>query len=71
MRKFLALATASVVLALSGCAGGTANVAKQSSFHDDVDWDKMTMLTRDARERGYDVVWVNPPTKKKDAPANR
>lgn len=71
MRKFTAVTMAAAVAVLSGCASGSANVAKTSSFHDDVDWDKMTVITRDARQRGYDVVWVNPPTKKKDAAAIR
>ena len=71
MRKTIAVLAVALVGSLTGCAGtGQSNVA-MSPFDSDVDWDKVTVITRDARARGYDVVWVNPPTKKKDAPAIR
>lgn len=67
MRKpILAMFAVAVVASLSGCATSGEPVVAMSPFDSDVDWDKVTVITRDARSRGYDVVWVNPPTKKKD-----
>ena len=67
MRKTI-LATLAVVFAagLTGCATNGEPAVAMSPFDSDVDWDKVTIITRDARQRGYDVVWVNPPTKKKE-----
>ena len=72
MRKsILAFFAVAVVGSLSGCATSGEPVVAKSPFDSDIDWDKVTVITRDARSRGYDVVWVNPPSKKKDNPAIR
>ena len=65
MRKTILAALAVVALGgLTGCAtNGDPGVA-MSPYDKNVDWDTVTIITRDARQRGYDVVWVNPPTKK-------
>ena len=37
----------------------------QSAFEADVDFQKMAIITEDALSRGYKIVWVHPPQKKK------
>ena len=73
MRKpVLSLFAVAIVASLSGCAtSGEPAAVAMSPYDADVDWEKVTILTRDARSRGYDIVWVNPPAKKKPASAIR
>jgi hypothetical protein len=50
---------------LAGCAatGGSQPLSK-STYYDDIDWEKMSVITRDAEMRGHKVWWVNPPQKR-------
>lgn len=64
MRKSIATLVALSMLGLSGCMSSDAAVTK-SNFDADVDYHKMSVISQDARLRGADIVWINPPTKKK------
>lgn len=62
----------SVLLAVAACAllGGCASTGNRaeiasSTFYSDVDWEYMAQVTHDAKQRGYKIVWVNPPQKRK------
>ena len=70
MRKSIATLVALSMLGLSGCMSSDAGVAK-STFDDDVDYRKMAVLNEHARMRGHDIVWINPPTKKKSDTSSR
>ncbi len=65
MRTFRVLLSLAVPAVLAGCAatGGSQPLSK-STYYDDVDWEKMTVITRDAEMRGYKVWWVHPPQKR-------
>lgn len=66
MRKFALLTVCGLVVALAGCAtAGSNKTAMRGSVStdDEVDWAKMTIISRDAERRGYKVVWVHPPQK--------
>lgn len=65
MRKFAAALVGISLLGLGGCMSGSSQGLAKSGFYDDVDWHKMSVITSDARLRGHDIVWINPPTKKK------
>ena len=66
MRKFAAALVGVSMLGLGGCMSGSSSQGlAKSGFYDDVDWHKMSVITSDARLRGHDIVWINPPTKKK------
>ncbi len=65
MRKITATLVAVSMLGLGGCMSGSDAGLAKSHFYDDVDWHKMSVITQDARMRGHDIVWINPPTKKK------
>ena len=72
MRKFTAtLVVTSITLGLAGCMSGSDAGLAKSGFDDDIDWKKMAVITQDARLRGHDIVWINPPTKKKSESSNR
>jgi hypothetical protein len=54
--------------ALTGCAtSGTKSEmgAARSGYASDFDYAKMQIMTEDAQRRGYRIVWVHPPQKKK------
>ncbi len=66
LANFLVIAATSI--ALCGCASdGHKSGMTRSGFNDDVDYAKMAIITRQARLRGYDIVWINPPLKEKAA----
>ena len=73
MRGMKWLVAAMAIALLGGCAttGGTANVAShpvsQSAFDADVDYQMMAIITEDALRRGYKIVGVHPPQKKRAA----
>ena len=64
MRKSIATLVALSMLGLSGCMSSDAAVTK-SNFDANVDYRKMAVINEHARMRGHDIVWINPPTKKK------
>ncbi|HVF35135.1 MAG TPA: hypothetical protein VND91_07400 [Candidatus Saccharimonadia bacterium] len=70
MRKSIATLVALSMLGLSGCMSSDAAVTR-STFDDDIDYYKMAVLNEDARMRGHDIVWINPPTKKKSDSSGR
>jgi hypothetical protein len=51
---------------LAGCAatGGASQPLSKSGYDADVDWEKMSIITREAEMRGYKVWWVHPPQKR-------
>lgn len=61
-RILLSLAASAL---LAGCAatGGSQPLSK-SGYDADVDWEKMSIITREAEMRGYKVWWVHPPQKR-------
>lgn len=71
MRGIKAGLVAAFVFAVAGCAmdGGASNL--KAGIDDNVDWVKMSVITQDARMRGYQIVWVNPPQKKMPSSENR
>ena len=54
-----------VVMGLHGCASDSHKMTSRSNYSGDVDYAKMAAITQDARSRGYDIVWINPPLKDK------
>jgi hypothetical protein len=69
MRAVRSIALVSLFAVLAGCAASPDRVVvSQSTYYDDVDWVKMTRITREAEMRGYKVWWVHPPQK---SPAQR
>ena len=71
MRKPTVLMIAAAAIGLSGCMSSTNSGLAKSQFYDDIDWRKMSIITAEARLRGHDIVWINPPTKKKSESRNR
>jgi outer membrane biogenesis lipoprotein LolB len=71
MRYTTVLLAVAACALLSGCAstGNRAAIA-QSRFDSDVDWEYMSQVTADAKARGYKIVWVNPPQKKRQPESN-
>lgn len=65
MRKLTATLVATSMLGLAGCMSGSDAGLVKSGFDEDIDYHKMAVITQDARLRGHDIVWINPPTKKK------
>lgn len=67
MRQMKWLMAAIAIAALGGCATSAprTNYVAQTSFDADVDFQKMAIITEDALTRGYRIVWVHPPQKKK------
>jgi hypothetical protein len=64
MRLVRPIALVSLFVLLAGCAASPQReIASRSTYYDDVDWVKMTRITREAELRGYKVWWVNPPQK--------
>lgn len=65
MRPARIIVSLALVSLLAGCAstGGGANLQSKSTYYDDVDWVRMTKITREAERRGHKVWWVNPPQK--------
>jgi hypothetical protein len=64
MRPARTLVPLALVCLIAGCAStGGANLQSKSSYYDDVDWERMTQITREAERRGHKVWWVNPPQK--------
>lgn len=64
MRPARTIVSISLVTLLAGCAStGSANLQSKSTYYDDVDWVRMTKITREAERRGHKVWWVNPPQK--------
>jgi hypothetical protein len=67
------LAAVAVSTCLAGCAttsgnqladnSGSAGSSSSTGYYDNVDWVKMTRITRDAETRGSKIWWVNPPQK--------
>ena len=70
MRRFAMLTAFGMILGLAGCASGSSNSRSMvaGAYDDEVDWAKMTVITREAENRGYRIVWVHPPQKPKAAP---
>jgi ABC-type glycerol-3-phosphate transport system substrate-binding protein len=66
MRTRWAIAIVVLAAGLAGCAG-TSEVVERSHYNDDVDWRMVNAITEDAEQRGYKIVWVNMPQKKKTA----
>ncbi len=64
MQKSRILLSLAMPAVLAGCAatGGSQPVSK-STYYDDVDWERMSIITREAEMRGYKVWWVHPPQK--------
>ena len=71
--KWLVAGMAIAVASLGGCAttsnmsAGNSRTIAQTSFDEDVDFQKMAIITEDALSRGYKIVWVHPPQKRKAA----
>ena len=67
MSKSRILFTAVAVCALAGCAttGGSSSAASMSTYDDDIDYQKMAIITEDALSRGYKILWIHPPQKPK------
>ncbi len=64
MRPARTVVSLSLMSLLAGCAStGSANLQSKSTYYDDVDWVRMTKITREAERRGHKVWWVNPPQK--------
>lgn len=65
MRLSRILLGLSVPALVAGCAatGGSQPLSK-STYYDDIDWEKMTVITREAEMRGHKVWWVHPPQKR-------
>lgn len=64
MRPARTVVSLVLITLLAGCAStGTANLQSKSTYYDDIDWVKMTKITREAERRGHKVWWVNPPQK--------
>jgi hypothetical protein len=64
MRPARTIVSLALVSLLAGCAStGSANLQTKSTYYDDVDWVRMTKITREAERRGHKVWWVNPPQK--------
>ena len=62
MRPARTIVSLALVSLLAGCAStGSANLQSKSTYYDDVDWERMTVITREAERRGHRVWWVNPP----------
>jgi hypothetical protein len=49
-------------LALAGCATGGSTMHRAPTTTSNVDTARMAQIEREARARGVDVVWINPPT---------
>ena len=71
MRKSMVLLAVAAAFGLSGCMSSSDAGLAKSQFYDDIDWHKMSIITQEARLRGHDIVWINPPTKKKSDSSNR
>ena len=67
MRYTTVLLAIAACALLAGCAstGNRSEIAQTSGFYSDVDWEYMSQVTSDAKQRGYKIVWVNPPQKKR------
>ena len=65
MKLITLSAIALLMLGLNGCATTGHSVGMTSSYDEDIDYVKMDVITRDARARGYDIVWIHPPQKDK------
>lgn len=64
MRPARTVVSLSLMSLLAGCAStGSANLQSKSTYYDDIDWVRMTKITREAERRGHKVWWVNPPQK--------
>ena len=67
MRYTTVLLTVAACALLGGCAstGNSRSEIANTNFYSDVDWEYMSQVTHDAKQRGYKIVWVNPPQKRK------
>lgn len=69
MRRLRSCIAVLAVCAIAGCATtGSSDGYRQtsrSSYHDDIDYQKMAIITEDALSRGYRIVWIHPPQKPK------
>jgi len=64
MRPFRIVVSLALITLVAGCAGtGGAAQQTKSTYFDDVDWERMTKITREAERRGHKVWWINPPQK--------
>lgn len=64
MRPARTVASLVLMSVLAGCAStGGSNLQSKSTYYDDIDWERMTLITREAERRGHKVWWVNPPQK--------
>ena len=57
--KLIALAIATVIAGLSGCAA----TAPAAQYTREVDFGRMQAIDRAAQRQGVQVVWINPPQK--------
>ena len=67
MRRLSLLVLGAVAVALAGCAGAPSKstvAPSPAAFDEDVDYEYVTIVTDDARQRGHYIVWVHPPQKK-------
>jgi hypothetical protein len=66
MRTSRVLLSLAAPALLAGCAatGGASQPLSKSGYDADVDWEKMSIITREAEMRGYKVLWVHPPQKR-------
>jgi hypothetical protein len=71
MRKFTAVLVATSMLGLAGCMSGSDAGLAKSGFDADIDYQKMAVINQSARLNGHDIVWINPPTKKKSDTSNQ
>ncbi len=70
MRRLCTLIALVAASALTGCAtSGTKSEMGmgRSGYDSDFDYAKMQIMTEDAQRRGYRIVWIHPPQKKKAA----
>ena len=66
MRYTTVLLAVAACCLLGGCTstGQSRAAIANSSYYSDVDWEYMSQVTHDAKQRGYKIVWVNPPQKR-------
>ena len=64
MRTARIIVSLALVSLLAGCVSTRgANLQSKSTYYDDVDWERMTRITREAERRGHKVWWIHPPQK--------
>ena len=59
------LVLVAAVMLLAACASGGASLTAKSERDPTTDVDKVALIERAAFQRGVQLVWVNPPEKRK------